>query len=251
MSMTTKPYREDGRLQIPGTRGRRAFFCSLGLAWALGLVAGCASSSRAPTSQQDPLFGPGTPRRATTAPGLTSSATPTEVPPPPIPGETRSPAALASGKIPVFDSNRDLRIGGQDESARGWRGTEGVLTAGVKLNGPEPDPTVPAAVVLPAGAGGTAPAIPSTGFAPATPPAAPSPGLTQDQLLGRMKSLGVQWQRLESTTDTAGWRFICSLPSPTNPNASRTYEARATEPLAAMQAVLEQIERERGTLPPR
>src|SRR5262245_16758131 len=54
---------------------------------------------------------------------------------------------------------------------------------------------------------------------------------------------GVRWQRLE-TTDANDGKFSCSIPSASNPNKARTYEATDKYGLFAMQKVLDQIARE-------
>jgi hypothetical protein len=54
---------------------------------------------------------------------------------------------------------------------------------------------------------------------------------------------GVQGQRLEKWGDS-GWKFTCSVPSRTGTNAFRTYVGQAATDLGAIQAVLDQIDRE-------
>jgi hypothetical protein len=87
--------------------------------------------------------------------------------------------------------------------------------------------------------------------------AAPASGVTQasaltsggqvlsvyDQLQGQLKARGVAWQRQETWKD--GFKFTCQIPNPANPHVHRTYEATAGDYLAAIQAVLEQMDRER------
>lgn len=73
-------------------------------------------------------------------------------------------------------------------------------------------------------------------------PAAGTPSLEQAQ--ARLASRNVRWQRLEMTPDQREWQFSCSIPSRQNANISRTYEAQASSPAAAVQAVLDQIDRD-------
>jgi hypothetical protein len=54
----------------------------------------------------------------------------------------------------------------------------------------------------------------------------------------------VLWQRLEMTGDNAGWKYSCSLPNRQNPKLRRTYEAKAGDPVAAIRAVLDQLDKE-------
>jgi hypothetical protein len=54
----------------------------------------------------------------------------------------------------------------------------------------------------------------------------------------------VTWQRLETTGAQGEWQFSCSLPNRQNPSISHTYQAQGHDPLAAIKAVLEQIDRE-------
>ena len=63
---------------------------------------------------------------------------------------------------------------------------------------------------------------------------------SQVVLLGR----GVKWQRLEMAGDAGEWKFSCALPDKRNANINRAYEGRGPNYLAAMQAVLDQMERE-------
>ena len=53
------------------------------------------------------------------------------------------------------------------------------------------------------------------------------------------------WQRLEAGPEPGEWKFNCSIPNRQNPSIRRFYESRAGDPLAAVRAVVEQIEKER------
>ena len=66
---------------------------------------------------------------------------------------------------------------------------------------------------------------------------------TYEQAQAILAARGVSWQRLEG--DQGKWKFSCSIPNPQNRNISRTYEARDADHLAAIQAVLDQISKER------
>jgi hypothetical protein len=87
--------------------------------------------------------------------------------------------------------------------------------------------------------------------------AAPAPGVTLTggtsapdayaQAQEMLRAHGVTWQRLETWGEGGEWKFSCSIPNPQNPSIRRNYEFRAPGEygLAAIRAVLEQIERER------
>lgn len=55
---------------------------------------------------------------------------------------------------------------------------------------------------------------------------------------------GVTWQRSESVGDGKEWRFAVAIPNKQFPTQTRNYEARAASELAAMRAVLDQIDRD-------
>jgi hypothetical protein len=137
-------------------------------------------------------------------------------------------AALAANSArPPADPRSDLRI--PDASSR-------APTA--LLRPPEsPSPRtgmLTGAVTTPA-ANGTLPAS-------AGQPSSSNPSMEQAQ--AQLASRGVRWQRLEMTPDQRDWQFSCSIPSRQNPNISRTYEAQAPTAPAAVQAVLDQINRD-------
>jgi hypothetical protein len=56
---------------------------------------------------------------------------------------------------------------------------------------------------------------------------------------------GITWFRLETADDAGGYKFSCSIPNRQNRLINRTYEAQAPSELAAIQAVLDQIDKER------
>lgn len=67
-----------------------------------------------------------------------------------------------------------------------------------------------------------------------------------EQAQAQLAARGVIWQRLESAGDTGEWKFSCSIPSRQNPNIRRTYEGRARDALGAIQAVLEQMDKDQN-----
>lgn len=60
------------------------------------------------------------------------------------------------------------------------------------------------------------------------------------QLQATLASRGVAWQRLDRIAD-GRWEFECFLPDPFNPDRGRGYRAVGDTPLAALQAVADQI----------
>ena len=88
-------------------------------------------------------------------------------------------------------------------------------------------------------------AVPGNGTPPpaaAGQPPSSNPSLEQAQ--ARLAGRGVRWQRLEMAPDQRNWQFSCSIPSRRNPNISRTYEAQGATPANAVQAVLDQLDRD-------
>lgn len=67
---------------------------------------------------------------------------------------------------------------------------------------------------------------------------------TFEQAKDELKARGAVWQRLEMVGETGEWKYSCSIPNRQNPRIRRTYEAKASEPIAAVRAVLEQIDKE-------
>jgi hypothetical protein len=65
-----------------------------------------------------------------------------------------------------------------------------------------------------------------------------------EQAKALLQARGVSWFRLE-TTDQGGYKFSCSIPNPQNRNLHHTFEAEAQTELAAIQAVLDRIDREK------
>jgi hypothetical protein len=168
-------------------------------------LAGCATDSR--RANNDPLLGGG-PRTGVAAAGTTVT--------PPLPATTPgSTAALASITArPPDPRTAAIRIGDNPQG--------GVASATTQLRPPEPVARL-------------------TSNVPA-PPAAPrvtSYEQAQTVLLGR----GVLWQNL-MTGEQGEWKFSCSLPNRQDPSRNRTYEGRGPTYLAAVQAVLDQVEKD-------
>jgi hypothetical protein len=67
---------------------------------------------------------------------------------------------------------------------------------------------------------------------------------TYEQAQDLIKSHGVVWQRLEMVAETGEWKYSCSIPNRQNPTIRRTYEARASDSLSAIRAVLEQLDKD-------
>jgi hypothetical protein len=240
-------------------------------AWcaALALLAGCQGTSqeRVPdplvTSSPLPLA-----QTAGTAAGATaagSTDTPGTVPPLPAQHSLTSQAALAGGGAPppVPDSNRNLRINdgsaGNATSAPGWPQSNPAAgsTSGWPTNGSGPPGTALHAPE-PAGSGRLTPTassapVPFT-LAASSGPAAPGPvppGDSYPQLQEALRARGVSWQRLETWGDAGEWKFRCSVPDPQKPGTGHNYEARAVGEygLAAIRAVIDQIDRDRAAPP--
>jgi hypothetical protein len=82
-------------------------------------------------------------------------------------------------------------------------------------------------------------------FADPIPPQDPKPQPIDrmEYMRERLKVLGAAYYRLE-TTDAASetFRFQCKMCSPANPNYVRYFEATASDPMRAVQHVLDQVE---------
>jgi hypothetical protein len=155
----------------------------------------------------------------------------------PVSGSTMSNAALAAGRPQPLDNSHDLRITDPKAGGNGGnRAGQGTLTAN--------DGTGAQLV----------PAIQTSDPGPRrdAPPAdnlvslASTRNGSYEQAQAQLAARGVIWQRLENASDTGEWKFSCAVPNRQNPNVHRTYEAKAKDFLSAMQAVLEQIDKERS-----
>jgi hypothetical protein len=210
----------------------------LPLACGASLVIGCAGDNR---STYDPLIG-GTPagQRAPMAPPpvptpvAAASSSSAALPPLPVARSSTSPAALAGGTGQSLDGSHDpLRIGDPQPGGGAWKGSQ----TGVVLNRPEPAVDAAPRSNLP----------PLPGPPPTIPGYALTAGartMTYEQGQALLSARGVKVQRLESTGENNEWRFTCAVPNRQNPQISRTYEARAADPVAAVRAMLDQLDKE-------
>lgn len=132
--------------------------------------------------------------------------------------------------------------------------------SGVSLGAPrsaEPKPreeksnsVTPASAVEPAPPPGSG--APLTSVPPPTPTPAPSPPpVTYESLQAQLRARGVTWQQLQCMGND-NWHFLCAIPDPGNAAQRDTFEVTRTGNmgLSAIQAVVEQIDRERSAPPP-
>jgi hypothetical protein len=144
------------------------------------------------------------------------------LPPLAAPTSASSTAALASGgNLNPLDPRPDLRAAPPPGSV------PRAGAAGATLRAPEFTPASQPPQVTAVG-----------GFRPV---GAGSQATTFEQLQQALRARSA-WQRLE-TLGEGQWRFTCSVANPQNPNVRRTYEATAADPVTAMRATLEQIDR--------
>lgn len=205
--------------------GRRACLLAVVcLAWA-----GCEGPQRV---AGDPLLG----RSAAVTPGPRPNQTAgasgvPALPPLPAPTTAGSTAALAAGAAPVFDGRHNLQIDDPRPTAGNPAWTS-PTAGGTVLQQPVPIPGQSA---------------PPTGAAPApgTIALVSGPKVTSyEQAQAQLAARGVLWQRLEAVANQQ-WKFSCSVPNPQNKQISRVYEAQAASGLEAIQAILEQIDKDR------
>jgi hypothetical protein len=216
MARTEKPSGDMGKRKRRRATAPIPYLLSLGPL--VILLTGCISDDRAvaDATRRDPLRGEH----------------------PALPAGRNSPGAgNASGTS--LDPNRSLQIGlgppqpvpASETGGGEWKGpssrSEG---AAFKPDRPEPPP----------------PTARSAGpFATTSFGSVSSRVATFEQAQAQLTSRRVTGQRLEMWGDEGEWKFSCRIPRPENPNIARTYEARAPDPIAAMRAVIEQIDRER------
>lgn len=224
-----------GTWQTARPRAGRARLLSCLVLAALCLPAGCRSTSPEPKQAPiDPLLGgPPLQQKGTSAPSSSSRADAT--PALPAPSSSTSPAALANGAVPSLDPSRELAINDRGTGAPvtptgGWRGP------GSAVGGATPD-----VQLRPPQTAGP-PGVPPRQDAPPIPTGPRAASFEQAEDL--LRTRGVTWQRLETAADSGDWKFTCFVPNRTNPNVHRTYEAQARDQLAALQAVIDQIDRE-------
>jgi hypothetical protein len=131
-----------------------------------------------------------------------------------------------------MDGGRDLRIADVGAKAGAWVGQGEPVSngSGALLRQPVSPTAAPSQ---------TAPTA-----SPVSLAAGKSTSL--DDALKQLKDRGVIWQRLDVVPETGEWKFSCSVPNRQNPNLRRTYEARAREPLAAVQSVLARMDSEQA-----
>ena len=157
-----------------------------------------------------------------------------------MPGSALSNAALAAGPTRPLDRDHDLRIGagpvpaGPESLGGGPAAISGPGT-GAQLRPPEP-------VAQPVSRTQTNPV-------PAAPASLPRPLGSYEDALGQLRARGVTWQRLEQLPQGEGWKFSCSLPNAQNARLQHRYEARASDYLSAVKAVLDQIDKETAARP--
>jgi hypothetical protein len=89
--------------------------------------------------------------------------------------------------------------------------------------------------------------------APAPPPPPEPPAVTYESLQKALQARGVAWQQLQCMGNDR-WHFLCAIPvpDPSNPGLRDSYEVTRTGNLGlnAIQAVIEQIDKERSAPPP-
>jgi hypothetical protein len=157
--------------------------------------------------------------------------------PPPAANSNLSTAALAAGAPRPTDPGRDLRIGSSGGNAGivGWARDNNVQSGmaqtpvgnGAVLRLPEPvtDP------------------LPRPQLATVSNPGS-LPASTFEEVQAQIKARGVLWQQSVWVAETGEWKFSCSIPTRQNPRIRRTYEAKAGDAVAAIRAVLEQLDKE-------
>jgi hypothetical protein len=174
-----------------------------------------------------------------------------EVPPLPATHSLTSPAALAGGTTPTPENPRDLRIPGGaavvPASMPGGGTARGVAPGGGVLDAPQPvqENTALLTPVASTDTNFQRTAAPGPAVAASSVPPAGALSFEQAQLL--LKQHGVTWQRLETWGDKGQWKFRCSIPNPSNPSVNRWFETTKplpSDPLTAVRAVIEQIQKE-------
>jgi len=214
-------------------------FCILYVA--LFLLAGCDGNHL--TQQGDPFLGMHAAPMPAGPSGNGSAGTPTAGgSPPPLPGSIAVPsqAALASGTTQAPEDPRNLRMEAPPvmpvSSPSG--AARGVAPGAVHVESPVPIPEETSnRMPVPIAQGG----LQQTGAA-ASPPSPAATITTLEQAQQFLKQRGVVWQRLDG--DREQWKFQCSLPNPGRPNINRTYESKAADPLSAVRAVIDKIEKD-------
>jgi hypothetical protein len=148
--------------------------------------------------------------------------------------------ALASGNLTPPDPNADLRIPNAGSGLASRVQAQG--GTGIILSGPQPlddgqgraRAVTPVPVPAVQGGGG--------GFVPASSTAQ---NTAQADLEARVRGAGATWTRLDSWVDKGQYKYTCRIPDRQNPQNLKVFEATASDPIAAMQVVLDQIQRKR------
>lgn len=207
----------------------------LGLSLLIAFMVGCASmnGSTTGTVSTDPLFGPAIDRKAgDKVPAVKGSVA--VLPPMPAPAAAASNAALASGTHRLLTDDNDLRIGPRPGGAPqdSWAstnpgGAQPNRNSGAVLRNPEP----------------TSEFTRDREPAPAAVPVSreEKPNSTYEQVQAELTARGVLWQKLDRIGENE-WKFSCIVPNKRDPRLRRTYVAGANDSLAAMRAVLEQMD---------
>jgi hypothetical protein len=210
----------------PGRRFPIWLFCLVVLA------AGCAGSNNSVGG--DPLVGGGPPlprgpAAAVPAAPATPTARPVALPPVPASSGAPSNAALAAGTSPPLDGRHDLGIADPRSSPSNpaWAGQ---TTGG----SPPPVRAEPASGSMPLPARGSSYNLTDG-----------SRLASYEQAKAQLVARGVTWFRLETADEPGSYKFSCSVPNRQNRMINRTYEAQGPSELAAIQAVLDQIDKER------
>jgi hypothetical protein len=207
------------------------------------VLAGCTGLNQ--TMGIDPLLGGPPVRPATTAVPVPSNPASLAVLPLPATNSTLSTAALAAGAPRPLDNGQDLRIGspigsaGNDGWARQGSGSSNqdseirrmADSSGVLLQPPQLIAEPP----------------PKRDLVPVSNPGAlrgsSATVTTFEQAEKELKARGALLQRLQVVAQSGEWTCRCSMPNPQNPRIQRTYEATRSDPVAAMRAVLEELDK--------
>jgi hypothetical protein len=224
---TTGKKKMDDRLRGAGFPLCRALFFLFPWSFFLSLT-GCQGLNQ--LTGPDPLLGKAA-APIGNKPVVPADPAPVASLPSPNVNASASTAALAAGATPAVDGRHNLRIedpipapGGQS-----WRGQPPAGGTPV-LQRPEPIAAEPGPI-----AERSSPY--SVGLVSG------SRVMTYDQAQEQLKTRGILWQRLEMVADQGKWKFSCSVPNRQNRMINRTYEAVADTDLAAMQAVLDQMDK--------
>jgi len=226
------------------------------LALVLAFLAGCSGLNRNTTggaAMVDPLVGGAAIKPPAQALQQTTGPTAAILPlPPPTTNSPASTAALASGMTKPFDKDHDLRIASpeSDPSREGW-GRQGAIQ-GIPTNGNGSGAVLRG--IIPVNDDATR-QEPLTNTAPAASPradigaqeAAPNFGVrltSLEEAESLLKARGVLWHGLDMMGDTGEWKFTCIVPNRQKQGSRRTYEARDRNRLAAIQAVIDQIDKD-------